>query len=355
MPPKIYSRYKIFGYPEKIASLPRNNPEILSPLHLRIKPTNACNHACRYCAYRDPRLQLGQDMDRRDCIPWEKMQELIDDICGMGVKAVTFSGGGEPFVYPRLAEAASRLADCGVAVAALTNGGRLAGEAADVFAWRAAWLRVSMDGWDGPSYARYRGTTEDEFAKVLGNLEAFKKRGGPCRLGVSYIVDRDNYGHVAAMLARLKDIGVDSVKVSPCIIDNEGAVNNAYHQPFVEAVREQLAAATRLVDDAFEIFDAYHVMEEKFDKPYDWCPYCQILAVIGADLRVYPCQDKAYNLSASLGSIRDRRFREFWFADKEKFFAIRPREHCRHHCVANPKNLMLHEFLDTPNEHAAFV
>ena len=91
-----YTQLKIFHFKEKIDSLPISNPKILSPIHIRIKPTNVCNHNCKYCAYRAENLQLGQDMEIKDSIPKEKMIEIIDDLIEMDVKAVTFSGGGEP-------------------------------------------------------------------------------------------------------------------------------------------------------------------------------------------------------------------------------------------------------------------
>ena len=37
-------------------------------------------------------------MVARDFIPKAKMMEIIDDLVDMGVKAVTFSGGGDPFI-----------------------------------------------------------------------------------------------------------------------------------------------------------------------------------------------------------------------------------------------------------------
>ena len=44
-------------------------------------------------------LQLGEEIDVRDSIPEDKMNEIVDDLVKMDVKAVTFSGGGEPFLY----------------------------------------------------------------------------------------------------------------------------------------------------------------------------------------------------------------------------------------------------------------
>lgn len=354
---RLYTPLKIFHYQQKLDSLPRQRPDILPPLHIRLKPTNACNHACRYCAYRADGLQLGKDMRLSDMIPKAKMFELVDDFVAMGVKAVTFSGGGEPFCYPYLAAAATRLAKGGVAIASLTNGGRLAGEAAAVFAHQGVWLRVSMDGWDGASYARYRGVAEDEFGRVLDNMARFKALGGPCLLGVSYIVDRENAPHVHDMVRRLRDAGADSVKLAPCVVANDGAANNAYHQPVFDLVKEQAGRA--LADFAaedFEVFDSYHLLDEKFAKSSSWCPYLQILTVVGADCNVYSCQDKAYNLdNGCLGSVADRPFREFWLTGKDKFFAIDPSRDCNHHCVANGKNRLVLEYLSAAPRHLPFV
>ena len=83
----------------------------------------------------------------------------------------------------------------------------------------------------------------------------------------------------------------------------------------------------------------------------------RLLTVIGADAMVYTCQDKAYTNGGRLGSIRDRRFKEFWFSDenREALARLDPSRHCTHHCVAHAKNLMLTEFLSLDPEHARFV
>ena len=353
----LYTPMKVFHYKDKIDSLVRGNDKILSPIHVRIKPTNVCNHDCWYCAYKVSNLQLGQDMVEKDSIPEEKMMEIIDDLIEMKVKAVTFSGGGEPFAYRHMLKVAKRLKDSSIDFASLTNGARLKGEVAEIFAYHAKWVRVSMDGWDGPSYAKYRGVREDEFEKVLQNMKDFKAYGGKCLLGVVYIVDKDNQSHVFEMLSKLHDIGVDSVKVSACIVSNDGAETNEYHQPFFNDVKNQIHRfQDKNQDGRLEVFDAYHEIDEKFDKDYTWCPYLQILPVIGADLNIYPCQDKAYNLEDGLiGSIKNIRFKDFWFSDRNKFFQINPSKVCNHHCVANVKNRRILDYLEADKEHLGFV
>lgn len=353
----IYTPMKIFHFKDKVDSLPRDVDTILPPLHIRIKPINACNHSCRYCAYRADSLQLGKDMRISDSIPRDKMMEITEDIIDMGVKGVTFSGGGEPLFYPHLADVLRRLVDSPVKFATLTNGGLLQGEVAEMFAHSGSWVRVSMDGWDNASYTRYRGVQDGEYDRILANIEAFKKLGGPCRLGVSYIVDKENVDHIYEAAKRVKDFGGDSIKIGACILENEAARNNEYHEGIWDTAREQIDRVNEeLAGDDFEVFDAYHKLDERFEKKYTWCPYLQVLPVIGADSNIYSCQDKAYNLDEGLvGSIKDTSFKDFWMSDKAKFYKINPSRVCNHHCVANSKNKLLLDYLDADPDHLAFV
>lgn len=353
----VYSELKIFHFKNKLDSLPMECPDIKAPIHIRIKPTNICNHNCHYCAYRNENLQLGQNMNKTDSIPRDKMMEIIDDLIKIDVKAVTFSGGGEPFCYPHLLEVVWKLSLSSIRFAAITNGSRLYGELAEQFARHAVWLRISMDGWDDDSYARFRGISGNEFSTVMNNLKGFKQLKGKCLLGVSVIVNRENAQHIFDLISDLRHIGVDSVKISPCIVSNDGMENNRYHAPIFGKVREQVERCIReLGGPDFEVYDAYHELEKKFNKDYTWCPYQQILPVIGADLNVYPCQDKAYNIDQGvLGSIRNRSFMTFWFESKDTFFRINPSIHCRHHCVANTKNRMILDYLSLDQNHINFV
>jgi len=353
----LYSKMKIFHFKEKIDSLPQSVNRILPPIHIRIKPTNICNHNCNYCAYRTDHLQLGKDMNLKDSIPKEKMFEIIDDIEYMGVKAVTFSGGGEPFCYPYILETVKKLAKTNIKFAALTNGSKLEGEVAEIFAKHGIWIRISIDGWDSQSYANYRNTSVNGFEKVISNIKQFKKYLGKCYLGVSIIVDNKNFKHLYELSKVLNEAGVDSIKISPCIIDNDEKINNKYHQLLYSDTKKQISdIIERFKNQNIEIFDSYHLLNRKFEKKYSWCPYIQILPIIGADCNIYSCQDKAYNLKKGIiGSIKHKSFKSFWFENKNNFFDIDPRFDCNHHCIANEKNNMLIQYLNTDIDHLDFV
>jgi MoaA/NifB/PqqE/SkfB family radical SAM enzyme len=271
---------------------------------------------------------------------------------------VTFSGGGEPLIYPHIAETVERLAAGGIRIGCLSNGAMLKGRVAEAFARHASWLRISIDGWDDASYAGYRNTKADAFERLIDNLGAFSASGTACVLGASMIVDKDNAGHIVDLGRRLKEAGVAHLKVSPCILSNEGAESNAYHAPISGLVQAQITEArSALADDRFQIVDHYHDLAETFERPYSSCPFSQLLTVIGADLQVYTCQDKAYTESGRLGSIAERRFRDFWYSaeNAQALAAIDPGRDCQHHCVAEAKNRVLVEHLTTHPEHRAFV
>jgi len=352
-----YTKMKIFHYKEKLDSLPEEVDRIMAPLHIRIKPTNACGHNCWYCSYRADSMQLGKDMNAKDRIPKEKMSEIIDDIIEMKVKAVTFAGGGDPFYYPYFLETIKKLANSPVRFAALHNGAMLKGELAEIFANCATWLRISIDGWDDKSYSEYRGIKRGEFDKVISNMENFRKLGKRCNLGVSLIVDRKNASHVYSFTKRLSNIGVDSVKISACIVDDDIKKNNLYHKSIYETVKDQIAKAKEeLANETFEVYDAYHEVDKRFSKVYSWCPNMQINPVIGADMNIYSCHDKAYNLEMGVvGSCKSQRFKDFWFSEKSNFFKINPSLHCNHHCMANLKNGFILEYLNVNKGHLAFV
>ncbi|MCP4764548.1 MAG: radical SAM protein [archaeon] len=353
----LYTNMKIFHYKEKIDSLPESVDTILPPIHIRIKPTNVCNHNCRYCAYRAQNLQLGKDMRFKDAIPKEKMLDIVDELDELGVQAVTFSGGGEPFCYPHLLETIKKFSKTKIKFAALTNGSRLNGDVAELFAHYGTWLRVSIDGWDDKSYSNYRGVGEGAFTEVMQNMENFKNLKGNCYLGVSIIVDRINANQLYYLIGLMKNAGVDSVKVSPCIISNDSRENNKYHQSIYKSVKAEIEKAVAdLTGTGFEIYDSYHELNNKFHKSYSWCPYLQILPIIGADLNIYSCQDKAYNLKEGLlGTMQKKSFKNFWFSEKKQFFSIDPSKHCNHHCIANNKNELLLEYLNRDHAHGSFV
>ncbi|MBF0124393.1 MAG: radical SAM protein [Magnetococcales bacterium] len=351
----LYSSMKFLRFTDHLQAI--QEQRVVAPVHICIKPTNRCNHDCWYCSYKVSNLQLGTDMVEEDSIPADKMDEIVSDIIAMGVKAVTFSGGGEPLLYKPLPDVVRRLANGGVKVATLTNGINLKGRMADAFADCGTWVRISIDAWDDVSYCQARGLKGTPFSQVVENVRHFTGRNGSCVLGISYIITQDNYEHIYDVSLMFRELGVNHVKLSGVVVSDDGAGNNDYHHSIMPRVKEEIQRAQALNNDSFSVVDHYHELEERFDKQYTFCPFLQFLTVIGADCGVYVCHDKAYTDSGLLGSIKECDFRSFWFSEenRRRIYALDPSQQCHHHCVTHARNLAILEYLSIEPEHGLFV
>jgi wyosine [tRNA(Phe)-imidazoG37] synthetase (radical SAM superfamily) len=189
-----YSLLKFLHFKDQIEGLKQG--KIVAPVHIRVKPTNHCNHNCSYCGYRADNLDLGDEMVEKDSIPAKRMLSSAHEFVSMGVKAVTFSGGGEPLLYKPLPDVIEILAAGGVRVASLTNGFNLKGHVADAFVKHGTWVRISLETWDDESYVKSRGAKARDFSRLIENIRAFTARDTQCVLGVSLIVGQDNHQHI---------------------------------------------------------------------------------------------------------------------------------------------------------------
>lgn len=350
-----YSSLKFLKFKDNLEFLKQG--EISAPVHIRVKPTNHCNHHCWYCAYRNDELSLGDEMFEKDSIPASKMFALAHEFVEMGVKAVTFSGGGEPLLYKPLPDVIDVLAAGGVRIAALTNGSNLKGRVADALAKNATWVRISLDAWDDQSYTKSRGAKAHGFSILIDNIQKFTARNSQCVLGISFIVGQENHNKIFEVSELLKNCGVNHVKISGAVVGNDAKLNNAYHRNIKNEVARQISMAESLIDNHFSILNHYHDLQNRFEKHYTTCPSLNFLTVIGADQHVYTCQDKAYTQSGRVTSIAERSFKDYWFSqDNQNFLRMfNPSIQCSHHCVSHAKNLAIHEYMSLDQDHLYFV
>jgi MoaA/NifB/PqqE/SkfB family radical SAM enzyme len=350
-----YSNLKIFAHPDKIAALQKG--ERSAPIYIRIKPTNICNHRCYYCSYADDVLGLRDNVNQRDQIEWDKMREIMDDLGEIGVKAVTFSGGGEPLVYPHIIPTMRAVLEKGIDLSIITNGQLLSGERAEILT-EAKWVRISMDAANRETYSRIRNISLDSFDKVCDNIRQFALKKNPqCELGINFVINHENADQVFTMAKLVRDLGVNHIKFAARITKDL----LEYHQPFKEAAVEQIHQALReLLRPGFNIINKY---EEDFDtcmifqRTYARCVIKDLFTVIAADSKVYFCHDKAYVNSGIVGDLKERSFQELWFSKeiRERYQTFDAKKECSHHCVYDDRNILLNNFLSLNQNHINFI
>lgn len=349
-----YSQLKIFHHRELLERL--ENAQRCDPLYIRIKPTNICNHNCYYCHYKNPYLTLDE-YDPKDMIPREKMMEIISDMEGMGVKAVTFSGGGEPLCYPYIEEAMERISAAGIDLSIITNGSMLQGKKAELLA-RAKWVRISIDSINAANYARIRGIGEGALPGLLDNIKSFAGiKDESCELGINFVIGKENYMEIEQVAETMKSLGADHVKFAPLFSDD----TEGYHKDIKDDVISKLdGLGKRLNDDGFKIIDLYTDDlggHKVFERTYSRCPVKEFVCIIAANSRVYYCHDKAYLSDGCVCDLGGQSFREGWHSDEvaEKFRRFDAMEVCRQHCAYDSRNVLINAYLDMDLDHVNFV
>jgi len=339
-----YGNLKIIWHSDKLDAL--REGKVTAPLNVRIKPTNRCDHNCFYCSYHpESENILSEEFKSSDEIPREKMMEVLKDFKEIGVKSLTYSGGGEPLIYPFIEEAFEKTLDSGIDLSIITNGQKLSGEKAKYLA-NAKWVRISLDASNQESFHKSRRVPLKLFGKLEKNIVSFSGiKKSDCELGINFVVHHLNQGEVYEAARFFKELGVNHIKFTPRWIDKKGEWIN-YHRPFKEGVIEQIAKAKELVDENFSIFDTYKNDFELTGVPeraYSTCPIMQIVPVIGADSVVYFCHDKTYTREGALGSIKKQSFKDLWFGKeaKEKFKKFNPKKECQQHCTYDARNLLI--------------
>ena len=350
----VYSDLKIFYHAEKISDM--LNGKRTAPIYIRIKPTNTCNQNCYYCGSKDDNVPEDRTFNRKAMIPWEKMQEIVQDMSDMGVKAVTFSGGGEPLVYPYIEDTLKLVKEKNIDYSIITNGQALEGRKAELLS-DAKWIRVSLESAHAETYESIRGV--NTFDKVIQNIESFVQNKNPlCTVGINCVVTKDNYREIYDLCKLISEVGANNIKLSPLRLDGD---LGEYHKPIEADVKRQIIEAKKEFENGqFTIIDKYDGdagLAEIYQKPYHRCMIQEIFTVIGADCKLYLCHQRAYTKNGDIGSLENRSLKELWYAEDtvKKVRELDVCKECDFRCVFDERNILLNNLIMIDRNHVNFI
>ena len=349
-----YSELKIFHHIDRVDGFLKG--ERVAPVYVRIKPTNVCNQRCFYCAYANDSLFDGREVDTRESIPWDIMENILYDFDKMKVKAVTFSGGGEPLCYHSIIDTLALVQKLGIDYSMITNGQALEG---DVLAYlkNAKWVRVSFDSSKSETYESIRRV--NTHSKVINNIENFAilKREN-CTLGINCVISKNNAEEVYDICSLVKKLGVDNIKLSPIAVKEN---TRDYHNSIENIVIKQINSAKKELEDSkFRIVDKYTCdlnLPDSYCKEYKKCYIQNFFAVIAADSKVYRCHQRAYTKAGELGDLTQASFNDLWFSKDvmEKMNNFDPQKECCFRCAFDERNSLLNDFVNIDYNHINFI
>jgi len=344
-----YSDKKIVWFSEKLNSFKNNI--ITAPLYVRVKPLNACNHHCFWCVYHSDLTNMHGEFKSKDILPKDKFREVLKDFKDMGVKAVTYSGGGEPLLYPGIEEFLSLTLDLGIDLSIITHGQFIEKEKAKYLSC-AKWVRVSIDYYNGESLLATRNVNPKYFDVIMNNIGEFAElKNKDCDLEVNFIITKNNYKFLEIITRKLKNLKIDNIRFSPMWCDTF----HEYHNPIKNEVYETIKTLSKELETSkFKIYSSYSQVENLniSKREYKKCYINQTVPVVGADQVVYVCHNQAYALDSNIGSIKDKSFKDLWFSQETKDFFnnFDCQKTCTGQCAADSKNKFITELLEAQGD-----
>lgn len=345
----VYGAHKAAWHIQRISDL-RKGRDIV-PTHIHFVISDLCNQDCHFCSYRMSNgfsaEQFADEHGNRNparFIETAKAKEILNDCARMGVRAIEFTGGGEPTAHKAHIEIIGHAQKLGLKTGLVTNGVLLK----DDPVFRALdWIRISLDAGKAITYEDTRKSKA--WPKVMANLKLAGTFEKP-RFGVGYVVTRENWQQIEEASRIARDAGASYIRLS-AMFSYDGANYYSGLRTMIDSARR---ISRRMETDKFKIIDLFGDRVQDLDqgKPdYQFCGEQQFVLYIGGNLKVYRCCTNAYTAHGEIGDLRDQTFEE-WMKSHRRFdFDARS---C-HHCQFNTKNRQINFLLDPSPEHVDFV
>jgi len=336
------------------------------PVHIHFIISDLCNQDCGFCAYRiegyTEKFSIIEADGTRNHNPnrmmsYEKASEIIQDCGRLGVKAIQFTGGGEPTVHPQCAGLMTLAQSLGIETAIVTNGVRLDKVIEPVMA--STWIRISIDAATEETYCGVRRVPGDHWRRMLKNVRELVERRNatksPLTIGVGYVVTRENYREVYDGCALARDLGVDNIRISAMFQQDDAVYFKGFHGEAAQLCKQ----AEGLSTDQFTVINRFgeRVSDLELGHPdYKDCAYQHFVAYIGADLNVYRCCVLSYTERGTVGSLQEQTFADLWESKiKQDLYADFDARGCPR-CQFNDKNHAINSLIEhLPVEHGNFV
>lgn len=347
----IYSQSKAVFHVDRLEDLRRTgNTE---PVHVQMILSDLCNQDCSFCAYRMS-AGLSKELfatpsthNPNRKIPTDKALEIIDDCAELGVKAIQFTGGGEPTVHRDHLKIFAHAQGYGIETALVTNGIKLV-PVPEIMKMK--WVRISVDAGRESTYTQVRRVSKMHWRKVWINIEKMVEHKFPGRLGVGFVVTPENYEDIVQATWIARKAGVHNIRIG-AVFSKEGLA--FYPEEIIPKIVHNIKMAKRLQSPEFEVLDLFgrRMGDLEGGRPTDrFCGYQYFTTYIGGDLNVYRCCNTAYTELGKIGNLNGERFADLMARHPHAGFDA---TRCQF-CQFRGQNEIINDMLKPP-DHENFV
>ncbi len=304
-----------------------NADRILPPYEVLIHPSGICNLRCSWCI--GGRILEGKGKTKgigilpsllSDSANMEKVIRGVLDYTkdGFRVENVSFSGiTGDPFLAKEaFIRAVNLLSENNVRIGVYSNAVLLDDELMNALL-KMNYINISLDTATPETFVMLKCVGNPEGTKIFNNLvENIAKlarlrnnsKNSKLDINASFVLYPDNYKEIYDAAKLLKRIGIRVMRMKQDI-----SGKRLLSRKQTTEAEELIKKVKNLEDDKFK-FVIIHRLNKPSDmkRQFDRCIISDLIAAIGSDGNVYPCNYQACSESPIYGSAIENSFADIW-------------------------------------------
>ena len=304
----MFSPFKVLAHTKTLKDIASGKQ--VYPISCEIDPSNFCNHSCVWCINgkfrRKEKVFLNTDVALK----------AINQLAEVGVKSITFTGGGEPLSHPDIVLLLNYVREKGMEVALVTNGGLFNKEKADAVVRTCSFVRLSLDAGEEKTYKKLHRPVRNTLQDVLSwinyiNLNASNN----FIIGTAFLVHPFNYLELTTAAKLVKEAGASYIQVRPVYMRGMELTERVLSE-----THRQLQELKYIESDNFKVYPILHRFDElnQMDKPFDECLGHNLLGVIAANGKMYVCCQLRGMDRYCLGDLNRNTFKEIWNGEQRQ-------------------------------------
>ena len=273
------------------------------PVAVEVHPTAVCNHRCIHCSYKERN-------ESRVSYSKETMEKLIDSLINMKIKAVYFSGGGEPTLYPDLVKYIKKMNAQGIEVSVITNGSYFENAGLIPIADMLNYIAVSVPGVDLETFQLITGS--DKLEEVLSLPKKIKEVHGVKSpvIGARIVLTNKNYMYVEQFLKVMKEREYDYA-LFKIVRDYEDKGQGLTEREETE-LKAEIMQLKDIDDNYTNIKYIFNFKELPEFNNRCWINDLGLLANVSTDGGVYPNIVEIDKPEFCIGNINEHSLEEIW-------------------------------------------
>ena len=305
--------------------------EILPPYEVLIHPSSVCNQQCEWCI--GGRILEGEHRGTEDILKNllsrpENIERVVAGIVdyhkdGFRVENVSFSGvTGEPLASKRsFMLAVKMLSEHNVRTGVFSNAGLIDEDLIETLL-DMDYINVSLDAITPETFSalkyNYSSFGKTMFGRVMRNIEMLsklkKERNRKLEINASFVLYPGNFQEIPEAANVLKSLGIKYLRVKQDI-----SRRKLLSEEQKAEAKELIASARELEDDNFRILTVHRMdFPEDMERNFRTCAISDLIAAVGSDGNVYPCNYRCHTGSLFYGNAIEDSFKNIWEGDRRR-------------------------------------